>query len=191
MIKNIFWGICITLPTLIQLSAGSSNIPEGRLVCIMESDTTKAKQTIQQFLFWYKKNYWEVNKTGLSFVNKKGCYEVDTAACARYLDVLMGSGYLSFNYKKLWQDYFFSKAEWWKTNPQSEGPPEGFDYDLVLLTQEPELFFDKPDTLTYKVEEITPTLAVISVKADWTLYFELTYAKGKWKIDYISGEGFD
>ena len=191
MIKNIFWGICITLPTLIQLSAGSSYIPEGRLDHFEARDSTKAIQTIQQFLFWYKKNYWEVNKTGLSFVNKKGFYEVDSAACARYLDLLMDSGYLSSNYKKLWQDYFYSKAEWWKINPQTEGPPEGFDYDLVLLTQEPELFFDKPDSLLYKVEEITPTLAVISVKADWTLFFEMTDEKGKWKIDYISGEGFD
>ncbi len=191
MIKNIFWGICITLPTLIQLSAGSSYIPEGRLDHFEVRDSTKAIQTIQQFLFWYKKNYWEVNKTGLSFVNKKGFYEVDSAACARYLDLLMDSGYLSSNYKKLWQDYFYSKAEWWKINPQTEGPPEGFDYDLVLLTQEPELFFDKPDSLLYKVEEITPTLAVISVKADWTLFFEMTDEKGKWKIDYISGEGFD
>ena len=191
MIKNIFWGICITLPTLIQLSAGSSYIPEGRLDHFEVRDSTKAIQTIQQFLFWYKKNYWEVNKTGLSFVNKKVFYEVDSAACARYLDLLMDSGYLSSNYKKLWQDYFYSKAEWWKINPQTEGPPEGFDYDLVLLTQEPELFFDKPDSLLYKVEEITPTLAVISVKADWTLFFEMTDEKGKWKIDYISGEGFD
>lgn len=191
MIKNIFWGICITLPTLIQLSAGSSYIPEGRLDHFEVRDSTKAIQTIQQFLFWYKNSYWEVNKTGLSFVNKKGFYEVDSAACARYLDLLMDSGYLSSNYKKLWQDYFYSKAEWWKINPQTEGPPEGFDYDLVLLTQEPELFFDKPDSLLYKVEEITPTLAVISVKADWTLFFEMTYEKGKWKIDYISGEGFD
>lgn len=187
---NFFWVICISLLTLIQSSAGPSLIPEGRL-SYSRRDTSLAINTISQFLKWYKINYSRIHATGLSYTNAGGNYEVDTSACHSYLNKLMSSGFFSHNYQKLWEDYFISKANWWKENPQNEGPPEGFDYDLVLLTQEPELFYNQPDALQYEVVEFSEQLAVIAVKADWTLYFEMTLEKGKWKIDYISGEGFD
>lgn len=188
---NFFWGICIALPTLIQTSVGPSFIPEGRHDASIQKDTSQVIHTITDFLKWYKTNYTEIHKTGLSYTNEQGFYQVDTVACQRYLDKLLSSGYLSQEYKKLWEAYFDSKAEWWKTNSQNEGPPEGFDYDLVLLTQEPELYYNQPDTLAYEVIEFSDQMAVVAVKSDWTLYFEMTLEKGKWKIDYISGEGYD
>ncbi|HRD08743.1 MAG TPA: hypothetical protein PK037_14285, partial [Saprospiraceae bacterium] len=89
------------------------------------------------------------------------------------------------------QEYFTSKAVYWESSPQNEGPPEGFDYDLVLLTQEPELFYEDPKKLSFDVVEMEKDFAVITTTADWPLYFEMTKRKGIWMIDYISSEGYD
>ncbi len=187
---RIFWVLCLTLPTLIPSWAGHST-ELGRPFYHPPSDSTKAVTTIVNFLNWYRTHYKEINEKGLSYADKNGWYKVDTLSCREYLNKLMKSNFFTPNYKKLWQDYFVSKAGYWESSPQNEGPPEGFDYDLVLLTQEPELFYNKPESLAFKVIEQSQDFIVIGVTADWTLYFEMTQHKGKWIIDYISAEGFD
>lgn len=190
MTLKYLWVICITIPTLIPSWAGNSH-KECRSLFNPPKDSAQAVQCIISFLDWYKKNYSSINEKGLSYADKDGWYKVDTIACRQYLDRLMHSGYFTNNYKKLWQEYFTSKAVYWESSPQNEGPPEGFDYDLVLLTQEPELFYEDPKKLSFDVVEMEKDFAVITTTADWPLYFEMTKRKGIWMIDYISSEGYD
>lgn len=185
-----FWVICITIPTLIPSWAGISH-KECRSLFYPSQDSVQAVERIIGFLHWYQKNYSNVNEKGLSYADTNGWYQVDTLACRQYLDRLMQSGYFTSNYKKLWQEYFYSKAVYWESSPQNEGPPEGFDYDLVLLTQEPELFYDDPKKLSFDVVEMDKDFAVITATADRPLYFEMTKRKGIWMIEYISSEGYD
>lgn len=87
------------------------------------------------FLKWYKEKYHEIST--LSLVNtSEEYYSVDLSECEAYLNLLQSSGYVSFRYIEQMRSYFETYFEKYKTALYTDGPPDGFDYDLVLLTQE-------------------------------------------------------
>lgn len=71
-------------------------------------------------------------------------------------------------------------------NPQNDGPPYGFEYDLVLMTQEVDQAMDAIDNI--KVTDVNESgdSAVVKVDIMTKLGFTLTKANGKWLIDDIS-----
>ncbi|HRI00305.1 MAG TPA: hypothetical protein PK006_04560 [Saprospiraceae bacterium] len=147
------------------------------------------KQTINGFLQWYKANIFKLYEYNLTAKDSAGNYIVDTVSCSKYLKALKKSGFISSEYVRLWADYFRSQGEKFIISPQNEGPPEGFDFDLVLHTQEPEIVFQDLGKLQFSSQEIKNKTAVIEVtfpKLGWTYSFELSKIKNKWFIDYIS-----
>ncbi len=144
---------------------------------------------VSGFFGWYKLNYRQVNSHTIIYTDSSTNFQVDTTACKNYLKSLKNSGYISNEYVKLWMQYFMSKAENFKINHQSEGPPEGFDMDLVLLSQEPELIFQSIKKLKYTVQEMSFDKGVVLVHTpyvDWKYVVELSKINKKWYIDYIS-----
>ncbi len=155
------------------------------------ADSTQITSSIKKFLLWYKSNYAKANGFGLVKNDKAGNYTVDQDACKKYLQYLKGSGYISDTYVAEWSSYFRSREEYFKINVQNEGPPEGFSYDLVLLTQEPELILDAIHTLAYKIKETRDNFVVMEVQGAWLYDFEMSRKNGVWRIDYISSTNFD
>lgn len=152
-------------------------------------DSVKLVKSIQSFLYWYKDSYIKLYEYRLTKVDASGNYQVDIKACDQYLATLKSTGYISSEYVRLWKQYFDSQVEKFKMNPQNEGPPEGFDLDLVLHTQEPEEVLNYINKLKYRVKELNKTMALVEVDTiwpNWTYNFELTKKNNKWYIDYIS-----
>lgn len=101
---------------------------------VTQMEATQAPIVID-FLKWYKEKYHEIST--LSLVNtSEEHYYVDLSECEAYLNLLQSSGYVSFRYIEQMRLYFETYFEKYKTALYTDDPPDGFDYDLVLLTQE-------------------------------------------------------
>lgn len=142
---------------------------------------------VVDFLKWYKKKYHEIST--LSLVNtSEEHYSVDLSECEAYLNLLQSSGYVSFRYIEQMRLYFETYFEKYKTALYTDGPPDGFDYDLVLLTQE-------VDDTMQAIEHIKIMECVMTdsthqkVKVDIMpsiLTFSLSYNQETgWLIDHI------
>ena len=145
--------------------------------------------TIKAFLDWYGKNYKSLYRFNVTYTDTLGNYRVNIPDCTRYFNSLTTSGFISQEYVRLWSDYCVSQDQKFVITPQNEGPPEGFDIDLVLLTQEPEEVTKQYNNFSYvisKTDASTSTILVDTRWPDWVYVFELSKINERWYIDYIS-----
>ena len=156
------------------------------------NDTLLMIQSVKGFLEWYKTNYKEANSFGFTYQDKQGNYQVSISQGEEYLKFLKSSGFISEKYVIDWLKYFVDKAQYLLENPQNEGPPEGFEFDLVLITQEPELVLNEINNLQFVVLGNTGSKAILQIVGDFVGYnFELIKENGKWKIEYIATMNYD
>lgn len=164
-------------------------------ITLRADDSLNATKSITGFLRWYKTNMQKVNRFTLLPKNKKGYYVVDEKACAGYLAFLKSSGFVAPKYIGYWQRYFHDKAVSIAKEKLRSDIPEGFDMDLVLLTQEPDLVVKEIDKLQFTVVSINKEAAVMGMKvpADSSIQYEFEmYKRGKaWQIGYISTPNYD
>ncbi|MDQ3142365.1 MAG: hypothetical protein M3Q56_08995 [Bacteroidota bacterium] len=152
----------------------------------VENDSLSIFKTVNKFLQWYKVNYKVANAFKFTFTDSKGNYQVNMKECNKYLAYLQSSLFISDTYVQEWKKYFEMKVEYFAAYPMKEGPPEGFDVDLILMTQEPELVLNNIKNLPMKIAELTPDKAILHIEADYGYEIDLSRVSGKWKIDYIS-----
>lgn len=153
-----------------------------------KTDSTPIK-TIQNFLDWYKRNYKTLYKYSMTYSDSLGNYRVNIKDCTNYFSSLTSSGCISEEYVRLWSDYCLSQDQKFMISPQNEGPPEGFDMDLVLHTQEPDEVTKHFMNFKYITEKSAKSEAIVLMDTgwpDWIYVFELSKIKGRWYIDYIS-----
>jgi len=169
----------------------SENLAANTSVQEMENDSTKMIRAVKEFLSWYKTNYNQANQFGFTFQDPQGNYMVNLDECQKYLTFLRSSGHISEIYEKEWKKYFESKAQYLKENLQNEGPPEGFEFDLVLITQEPEIILNQIDALKYVVTSNDEGTTVVRIEGELGYDFEMNLENGIWKIDYIATMNYD
>ena len=120
---------------------------------------------------------------------------VNKGAVAAYFNFMKRSKCLSAKYITYWQTYFDDKAIELKRDKINSDIPEGFDMDLVLITQEPELVLNNISRLKFKTVSMNKSVAVIGVKlpSDNSVQYEFELRKNKegWQIDYISTANYD
>lgn len=153
------------------------------------NDQKVISQVINDFLKWYGNQYLNIYKLKLINKDSSGNYSVDLKQCEQYLQILKSSGFISDEYIRLWRQYFESKANSFRINIQNEGPPEGFDYDFILHTQEVEDILVNSTKFKHIFIESKFNESVVEVhthRKEITYEFELRLVNGKWLIDYIS-----
>lgn len=155
-----------------------------------ESLSKEPVKTVVDFLRWYKKDHGALDQ--LHLVQHAGAeydstkfYAVNFVETEKYLDTLRASGYISEKYLNKWRAYFKEQDDFMTKNPQNDGPPYGFEYDLVLMTQEVDQAMDGIDHI--KVTDVNETSDSAAVKVDimTKLGFTLSKHNGKWMIDTI------
>ena len=180
----LFFSIIYFQPDLINAQAkSSSSIDKAKTI-----DSIPIK-TIQKFLAWYKLNYKSLYKYSMTYPDSLGNYRVNINDCSGYFSALTSSGCISKEYVRVWSNYCLSQDQKFIISPQNEGPPIGFDMDLVLLTQEPETITNQYKNFNYVTGKIGKSEATILMDTgwpDWIYIFELSKIKGQWYIDYIS-----
>ncbi len=161
------------------------------IYAILELDDPLSKddramiKSVKGFLKWYKKNYTQANSFRMTQPDLQGNYQVRMSACEGYLAFLKQSTYISDSYLNHWRQYFKDRDKGFQETPQDEGPPEGFDYDLVLGTQEPDLIFNAVDNLKFIVAKHQNDIAVLEMMGEWRYYIDMIKENGKWMISNI------
>ena len=144
-------------------------------------------QCVKDFLTWYELNYQKANSFGL--VNQGDStvfYSVNFEETEKFLAYLKSSGFVSETWLRNFREQFKKAEQNFKDEPINEGPPPGFDYDIVLLTQEPDMVFGKKNDPLIISSEVRGENAVLKLDLGMKLQFSLTKEDGKWKIDRIT-----
>ncbi|MEJ7586779.1 MAG: hypothetical protein WKI04_04380 [Ferruginibacter sp.] len=162
---------------------------------MLKNDPVPAQKVITQFLQWYKINLHKANSFPLLKKDSAGNYMVNRKAVTGYLNFIKSSKCISPRYIAHWQTYFDDKATELKEHLLQSDMPEGFDFDFVLITQEPELVLNKISSLKFKTVSMNKSVALIGVTllSDSSVQYEYELYKGKkgWQIGYISTPNYD
>ncbi|OWY22026.1 hypothetical protein C7N43_06335 [Sphingobacteriales bacterium UPWRP_1] len=167
------------------------------LGCVAGSSATGKEspvKVVKKFLTWYAQNLHRlqtINLVGAAPLvanDTTQYYVVNFAGTEQYLQELRGSGCISGTYVENWRNYFSRADDNFRQNPQFEGPPDFFDYDLVMQSQDFEEDFDSPNRQQVVKEWQKKNNAGVVVFFPYSglkLSYRLSFTEGKWQIDDI------
>ena len=168
---------------------------KNKIGVVIKNDPLPAQKVITKFLQWYKINLHKANSFPLLKKDCAGNYMVNKKAVSNYLNLLKSSKFISGEYIAHWQIYFDDKAAELNNHPMQSDLPEGFDFDFILITQEPELVLNQLSRLKFKTVSINRSVALIGVTlpSDKSVQyeFEMYKVKDDWQIGYISTPNYD
>jgi hypothetical protein len=188
----------LLLPGLLLLGAACANGPGSAVKAPPAGQSTSRPEkgvparTAVAFLKWYRDHLSGLNAIALVNQADSGrdttqLYSVNVAGTEAYLAALRGSGYVSSRYLDAWREYFQKCDQSFRTEPQYEGPPRGFDYDFVFQSQDYETELTQLERLT-----VTPLGAkagqatlLVAFPTGHRLKFWLAEAGNQWLIDRI------
>ncbi|RRB10554.1 hypothetical protein EHT87_29740 [Larkinella knui] len=112
-------------------------------------------------------------------------YSVNFKNGEKYLAYLRSSHLLTDTYLNEWRIYFRERQQGFQLTHQNEGPPTGFEYDLVLLSQDVDVQLDSLKKL--KITKVTVQKDRASVEFDLLASYEcrLIRKNGVWLINEI------
>jgi len=148
-------------------------------------DSTAATQTVMDFLRWYKANLGPISKIYLVNQQPGKNYSVNDKKAERYLTYLKSSHLLTDKYLNGWRTYFKERQAGFRATPQNEGPPDGFEYDLVMLTQEVDRQMDSLKTLKMKAVKVQQNKASVKFFLLQDYEFRLVRQNNRWLINEI------
>lgn len=157
---------------------------------VSPDSTITPQQTVMNFLNWYKVGHPDLN-ANLVLNNGDGrdttkFYRVDFAATEKYLRALTGTGMVSEKYADKWRAYFKKCDQDFIASPSNEGPPNGFDYDFVLFSQEdPGLDELQQTTLTVTNKDDNSATVLIQFPSTYHYKYSLSKNGPGWQIDEI------
>ncbi|MBD0260223.1 MAG: hypothetical protein ICV83_31290 [Cytophagales bacterium] len=186
------------LYALLLLSAACANPRGGAVKSPPATQSTPAPEkdaqarTAVAFLKWYRDHLSELNR--ITLVNQPGAggdstqvYSVNRAGTEAYLAALGRSGYVSPRYLDAWHAYFRQCEQSFRADPQSEGPPRGFDYDFVFGSQDYGTELTQMEQLTVTPLPAAPgqPMLLVAFPTGHQLRFWLAAAGNGWLIDRI------
>ena len=159
------------------------------LLLLLECSAPKQEhdplQTVKDFLNWYGVHYKEATSFGLVNQGDGAYYSVNFEETEKFLTYLKSSGFVSDEYLNGFRKQFKEAQYFFEKDPINEGPPQGFDYDIVLWTQEPDLVIEKGKNPTIIFSSIQDDVATLNLDVYMNLQFTLSLDNGNWKIDRI------
>jgi len=154
--------------------------------CGAPSEKQDPQQTVKDFLTWYGVHYKEANSFGLVNQGDSVNYSVNFEETEKFLSYLKSSGFVSDSYLNVLRRKFIEAQVMYEKDPINEGPPTGFNYDIILWTQEPDLVIEKGKNPILISSEIHDDSATLRLELYMKLQFDLSKKNQKWLIDRIS-----
>lgn len=151
------------------------------------SQVEQPTEAVISFLKWYRSHFDTMINIGLvnqDLKDSTGFYSVNFTETEHYLSEIKNSGFVSDQYLNNWRNYFVQADAQFKITHQNEGPPEGFDFDLIMWSQD----FDLTEIEQAKtLEELNGNHATVTVEFpyQYKLQYSLSDDHGKWLIDDI------
>ena len=151
--------------------------------------TKEPAKTVINFLKWYRENEKELSK--IQMVNMppieetNSFYTVNFDETERYLTELKKSGFVSDKYLERRRDYFKKADIKLRQDPVNDGPPDGFEFDLILLTQDIDDTLEAINNPKLISSQITKDNAIVKLDIMMRLEYKLSKQGDKWLIDHI------
>ena len=182
MLGNLMWIIPRTKrsdPTkgMAQLDAATDSE--------ISPDAEEVRRRVIAFLTWYKNHIQEANRIPLVNQTAGKPYSVNIKNGEGYLTYLKSSQMLTDAYLNQWRVFFKERQEGFRLNPQYEGPPTGFDYDLVMLNQDVDMQLAALDSLKMDNLSVVSNIATVGFTLLDTYEFRLVRQNGHWLINEI------
>tara|TARA_R110000868_G_scaffold173512_2_gene409651 strand:- start:1188 stop:1811 length:624 start_codon:yes stop_codon:yes gene_type:complete len=195
----IIFSLCI-------LSCGKTKNTESETTELSEKsiDSIKVESNdneilaikIKEFINWYGKNQTKLSKIELVNNSRNEIndttkfYSVNFENTEKYLAEFKKSGLFSEKYIESQRKYFKNCESDFKAEPENDGPPSGFDYDIVMKSQD----FEIEELIRdLKVKNLIVTEKTAKLTADFGIYYKLNLTLSKenevWKIDDIVNVG--
>lgn len=155
---------------------------------------TGPELAVKAYLNWYAAHHDEFNPDFIAggFPDTTSFYAVDMPVAEDWLARLRQSGHFSAAYVQDWRSYISSYADTLRRHPQNDGPPAGFSYDLLMLSQEPDTRLkelQKGAFATHYAGKDSATVRARGVQHEgWHEGLDFTLSKNaadKWLIDSI------
>jgi hypothetical protein len=155
------------------------------IVSVISPETQQAGQTAVAFLHWYKTHMQAVNR--LPLVNQQAGkpYSVNFKNGEQYLAYLKSSHLLTDTYLNQWRTYFKERDAGFRLSPQEEGPPTGFEYDLVMLTQDVDQQLASLKSVKISKVTVVKNRATVVLTLLDTYEFRLIRQNNRWLINEI------
>ena len=144
-----------------------------------------ARQTVIGFLGWYRDHLQEVNRIPLVNQREGEPYSVNLKNAEQYLTLLKSSQGLTDAYLDEKRKYFKERQEDFRQRPQDEGPPIGFDIDLVTLNQDVDMQLGSLESLKTGDVSIIDDEALVRFKLLDDYEIRLVRLDGRWLINKI------
>ena len=148
-------------------------------------DAEEVRRRVIAFLTWYKNHIQEANRIPLVNQTAGKPYSVNIKNGEGYLTYLKSSQMLTDAYLNQWRVFFKERQEGFRLNPQYEGPPTGFDYDLVMLNQDVDMQLAALDSLKMDNLSVVSNIATVGFTLLDTYEFRLVRQNGHWLINEI------
>ncbi|MVM38001.1 hypothetical protein GO730_11015 [Spirosoma sp. HMF3257] len=112
-------------------------------------------------------------------------YSVNAKNGERYLAYLKSSRLLTDKYLNEWRTYFKERQAGFQASPQNEGPPTGFEYDLVMLSQDVDQQLNSLKSLKINSVKIRQNRASVTFFLLEDYEFRLVRQNNRWLINEI------
>ncbi len=187
MLGNLMWIVPTgTAPNRTRPYNPTRGMANARSSSVIDSVSARdARQTVINFLVWYKKHCLAANR--ILLVNQRAGqpYSVNLKNGERYLTYLDSSHRLTNGYLDRWRTFFRERDAAFRLHPQYEGPPGGFEFDLVMLNQDVDKQLASLRSLTMGKVTITNGQAIVGFTLLDAYEFRLVRQNGHWLIDEI------
>lgn len=162
---------------------------------IKKTDTiipvSQASESVIGFLTWYKVHMMDLNAFKLVTNNGNATpqpdkpYSVNFSETEKYIAALKASGFISEKYVENTRAYFKKWNDTLKVEKQYDGPPMGFDADLIMLSQDFDLnFLDQVKINTHPGGTYNAHV-MLEFPYGLKLAYAMSLENGKWLIDDI------
>lgn len=152
---------------------------------VVKNDSVLAVEATHRFLSWYKDQLIPLSRINLVDQVPGKNYAVNMDSCRKFISKLKQSGYFTAGYLAEKMKRFEEKKKALESDPQTEGPPYGFEFDQVMLVQDIDSELDSLASFNVVQESVSTDTALV----DFTLYYEyefmLVRQNANWLIDRI------
>ena len=155
---------------------------------------TAPELAVLDYLNWYAAHHNEFNADFITGggLDTTSFYAVDMPAAEDWLARLRQSKHFSASYVQSWREYIGAYADTLRRHPQNDGPPEGFSYDLLMLSQEADTRLEELQKGTFSTRYAGKDSATVQARGvqheGWREGLDFTLSKNptdKWLIDSI------
>jgi hypothetical protein len=182
--KNLPLYLFASLVIVSSCTSGNADHEENTPP-ITVSDSVALIDTAKAFFRWYDANMNRLAQIHMVNQVEGTPYSVDSAGCEQFLDELRKSGLVTEGYLNRHRADFQRYQRQFEAEPQTEGPPMGFDWDPVMKSQEPDVDLDSIPNAHIVFAHVANDTGLV----DMALYYEFEVAllkdNGGWKVERI------